>query len=102
MKHPAIRKISKYQFELIESFSIDGIDVPVGFKTDGASVPRIFWAFFNPVGELFEAAIIHDYQYRFKVGTKKEADKRFYKIAKMYGAKRAIFAYYAVKFGGKW
>ncbi len=102
MNHPVIRKISKYQFELVEPFTADGVTVPAGFKTDGASVPRIFWTFFNPCGELFEAAVIHDYQYRFKIGTKKEADKRFHRIAKMYGAKRAIFAYWGVKLGGSW
>lgn len=37
--------------------------VPKGFKTDLASVPRIFWRAFPPFGEYSQAAIVHDYLY---------------------------------------
>jgi hypothetical protein len=39
----------------------DIIKVPVGFETDMASIPRIFWAIFPPTGEYSKAAVIHDY-----------------------------------------
>ena len=39
------------------------IIVPTGFLTDGASVPRMFWNIFNPVGPTFPAAVIHDFLY---------------------------------------
>jgi hypothetical protein len=39
------------------------IEVPAGFITDGASVPRIFWNIFAPFGDYFCAAIIHDFLY---------------------------------------
>ena len=40
------------------------ITVPIGFISDGTSVPRMFWSIFSPFnGEYFEAALIHDYLY---------------------------------------
>jgi hypothetical protein len=39
------------------------ITVPLGFITDGASVPRIFWNILSPFGEYAPAAIIHDFLY---------------------------------------
>jgi len=43
--------------------SVGMIIVPTGFLTDGASVPRMFWNIFNPVGPTFPAAVIHDFLY---------------------------------------
>lgn len=46
-------------------FSVDGIEqaitVPVGYVTDFASVPRLFWVLFPPDGKYTKAAVIHDY-----------------------------------------
>lgn len=39
------------------------IEVPAGFITDGASVPRIFWGVLSPFGDYFGAALIHDFLY---------------------------------------
>lgn len=39
------------------------IDVPTGFWTDGASVPRILWRIYPPFGEYFRAAVVHDFMY---------------------------------------
>ncbi len=35
--------------------------VPVGFASDGASVPRFMWSIFPPFGKYLEAAIVHDW-----------------------------------------
>ena len=35
--------------------------VPVGFASDGASVPRIMWSIYPPFGKYLEAAIVHDW-----------------------------------------
>ena len=102
MKYPIVQKVSRYNFKLVEDFNAGGVTVPSGFVTDGASVPRLFWSFFNPAGELFEAAIVHDYLYAGRIGTKKQADRLFYEIAKQYRARRAYLAYLAVKLGGRW
>ena len=40
------------------------INIPVGFKTDFTSTPRIFWIFFPPAEGLhIQAAVLHDYLY---------------------------------------
>ena len=39
------------------------IEIPAGFITDGASVPRIFWNVLSPFGDYFGAAIVHDFLY---------------------------------------
>ena len=38
--------------------------VPVGFKTDYASIPRLLWNVLSPVGRYDAAAVLHDYLYR--------------------------------------
>lgn len=40
------------------------IEVPAGFFTDLASIPRPFWNLFPPVGSYDLAAVLHDYLYR--------------------------------------
>lgn len=35
--------------------------VPVGYKTDFASIPRIFWRILPPHGPYVPAAVVHDY-----------------------------------------
>lgn len=53
------------------------ITVPIGFLTDGASIPRVFWSILAPYGEYFAAAIIHDFLYSLDDNTqftRKEAD----------------------------
>jgi len=35
--------------------------VPVGFSTDGASVPKAIWWLYHPLGKYFRAAVIHDW-----------------------------------------
>lgn len=37
------------------------VDIPRGYLTDGASVPRIFWGLIPPWGDHGQAAIVHDY-----------------------------------------
>lgn len=86
-----------------------GIFVPSGYKTDLASVPRIFWFFIAPY-ELGEAApLVHDWLYQhagIEQTDKKDADKMLLKISahdKAVTWKRYA-AYYAVKFfaGSVW
>lgn len=57
----------KRLWELIRPFqavtSLGIIDVPAGFVTDLASVPRILWAAFSPFDDYLESAIPHDWGY---------------------------------------
>lgn len=37
------------------------IDVPSGYRTDFASIPRLFWRVLPPAGKYGKAAVIHDW-----------------------------------------
>jgi hypothetical protein len=37
------------------------VDVPVGYLSDGASVPRFLWWLLPPQGDYGQAAVLHDY-----------------------------------------
>lgn len=52
------------------------LTIPTGFKTDFASVPRIFWRILQPTSAA-EASIPHDFLYRKGIVTKAQADKIF-------------------------
>ena len=54
--------ILEHYFRYVSSYGT--ITVPTGFRTHGASIPRMFWPIFAPFdGDFFHAAIIHDYLY---------------------------------------
>ena len=82
------------------------IEVPVGFCTDLASIPRPLTLLQKTYGNLNRAAILHDWAYytRGKVHaeftiTRKEADDLFYKVLIVDGVARwrAWTMYYAVR-----
>ena len=66
------------------------IHIPAGFKSDLASVPRVFRNIINTYGEDHtKAAVIHDWLYRngYKLGvSRKEADEIFLEVMKEQGA----------------
>lgn len=65
------------------------VTVPKYFKTDGASIPKAFRAFFNPMGKALRAAVVHDYIYRGHTTlTRKEADAIFYLLCLEDGVKK--------------
>lgn len=52
--------------------------VPKGFITDGASVPRMLWWLFPPVGDRYsKAAVLHDFMYSTQMFGRSRADKIF-------------------------
>lgn len=51
------------------------IVVPIGFVTDGGSVPPFFQEFVNPYGKGFKAFAIHDYLYATQKFTREESDE---------------------------
>lgn len=53
-------------------------EVPTGFFTDFASVPRFLWHIIPPIGKYTNAAILHDWLYDGNCETRKKADKLFY------------------------
>lgn len=54
------------------------VTVPVGFVTDFASIPRVFWSMLRPDGEYTHAAILHDYLYWNQATSREVADEIFY------------------------
>jgi len=82
-----IKYLNGRSFELVEPFkyyvgeelSNEVIIVPKGFKTDFASIPRVFWTIIgSPIGKYGKAAVIHDYLYYTKRYPRKRADQIFY------------------------
>jgi hypothetical protein len=51
------------------------ISVPVGFVSDGASVPQIFQSVIPRWGKYGKAAILHDFLYRNKVYSRNRCDE---------------------------
>jgi hypothetical protein len=50
------------------------VTAPVGFVTDFASIPRIFWSLLKPDGLYAYAAVVHDYLYWTQDQPKEAAD----------------------------
>jgi len=74
IKRPILKPFSKDKFELVEPYSVTmpifkselveeiTVEVPKGYKTNGANIPRIFWSIFPPNSpEYLSAVIAHDY-----------------------------------------
>jgi hypothetical protein len=55
-----------------ESFA--AVTVPIGFVTDFASIPRIFWSILPPDGKYTYPAILHDYLYWTQTTSRDVAD----------------------------
>jgi len=53
------------------------VTVPVGFVTDFASIPRIFWSALRPDGQYTYPAIVHDYLYWEQSVSRETADAIF-------------------------
>lgn len=86
------------------------IEVPFGFDTDYASIPRPLWTIYPPDGEYTEAAVGHDFLYwehatstdRSRLVEREEADLVFLEMLTCLGiplARRRIM-YRAVQMGG--
>jgi hypothetical protein len=79
------------------------VDVPRGFVTDLASIPRIFWSALPPASSYTYPAIVHDYLYWYQPCERAEADDAFRvamtelnvaptKVAAIYNAVRSLGA----------
>jgi hypothetical protein len=56
--------VSPFRYWITELHKGDVLTLPVGFKTDFASIPRIFWNILSPYGRYGKIAVVHDYLYR--------------------------------------
>ncbi|EKH1093474.1 DUF1353 domain-containing protein [Salmonella enterica] len=108
---PAILEmLGHYNWRVHEPFafylsddSSDVIEVPAGFITDLATVPRIFWILLPPDGKYAKAAIIHDYLYDNALRTKYEADRIFLDGMTVLGVPKwkKMIMYWAVRLFGR-
>ncbi len=55
-----IRTVTLNEALVFYTDSGDEIEVPAGFESDGASVPKAFWSRFPPFGKYLAAAVVHD------------------------------------------
>lgn len=77
-----VKKVGQKTWELTEplTFNYKGrlLEVPVGFITDLASIPRILFVRYPPVGHYDDEAVLHDWAYKINFReSRKEADKLF-------------------------
>lgn len=77
-------------------------EVPAGFITDLASIPRVFRWLLEQNGGSRRAAVLHDYLYRTHVTSRAQADELFSKALKAEGVNPiGGFLYWAgVRLGG--
>jgi len=82
--------------------SNEKINVPEGFVTDFASVPRILWGVFPRWGKYGNAAVIHDYLYWQQKYSRKRADDIFLEAMEVLsvGWFQKYSLYYAVRIFG--
>ena len=57
--------------------SLARVEVPTGFVTDFASIPRAFWSLLKPDGDYTYPAIVHDYLYWNQDISKEDSDLIF-------------------------
>jgi len=93
------------------------IEVPAGFQTDFATIPKAFWSIFPPTGKYTKAAVVHDYltankgeiimiimNGEVRLFSKKESDLIFLEAMSVLGVSHTIrkMMYYTVRvFGSK-
>ena len=90
---------------IYETWAQNLIDVPAGFQTDFASVPRLFRGIFPKAGKYRDAAVVHDYLYRhcgLDIYSRRASDKIFSQAMADLGVSwwRRAAIYRAVRIGG--
>lgn len=83
------------------------VKVPPGFRTDFASIPKMFQSIISPVGKWSMAALFHDYIYSKEFEgniSRKQADDMFYVLMRhCHTAKVTAWVMWAaVRMFGKW
>lgn len=92
----------EFGYDIGEEGSANSVDVPIGFMTDFASVPRLLWAFLPRWGKYGNAAVIHDYCYWDQSCPRKETDRIFREAMEVLKVPtyKIRLIYYAVRLGG--
>lgn len=57
-----LQPLSGHRYRVVEPFRYQNIQIPVGFVTDGANIPRPLWAIWPPnKSDFMKAVVVHDY-----------------------------------------
>ena len=105
------RLVFQFRYHIGKRWSKDIIIVPVGFVTDFASVPWLFWTFLPYWGKYGKAAVLHDYLYQEhnyeavyndRDITRKQADQIFHEAMLIGGTRpwKARIMYWGVRVFG--
>lgn len=74
-----------FTYETKDSYSVT---VPVGFRTDFASIPRLARGVFSPLDKYAKAAVLHDFLLTLPGWKRRDADKQFREALKVLGCPR--------------
>jgi len=77
---PAHHWHQRTQWEVVVPVTLLRFEIPMGFVTDGASVPRVMWWLFPPSGRYMAAALLHDYLLQSGLVTRAQADHLFLEV----------------------
>ena len=93
--------VRPFRYQILDTSLV--IDVPAGFVTDFASIPRPLWTLASPHGFYSRAAIIHDFLYWDQRCTREQADRimliAMQESAVGFAERQAIYA--GVRAGGQ-
>ena len=94
--------LSDFGYEVGHERSWDAVNVPIGFHTDFASIPRLLWAIFPRWGKYGNAAVVHDWLYCDQPRSRREADDIFLEAMEVLEVPswKKYFIYYAVRWFG--
>jgi hypothetical protein len=90
---------SDFGYDVGEEGSGETINIPIGFMTDFASVPRALWGVIPRWGKYGNAAVVHDYAYWEQTYNRKRADEIFLEGMTVLGVSKILrrTIYYAVR-----
>ena len=93
----------EFGYDIGQEGSGDTIDVPLGFMTDFASIPRIFRFLVSKWGKHGNAAVLHDYCYWSQNRSREESDRILKEAMEVSKTKawRVFLIYWAVRLGGR-
>ena len=96
-----------HRFEFMSEVTESVIDIPDGFLTDFASIPRGLWNVLPPTGLYGKAAVVHDWLYKTRKATthlvdRAEADAVLLESMEVLGVGRftRLAIYAGVRLGG--
>jgi len=76
--------LPEHRYMLVEEYRYRDVVVPVGFVTNGADIPRVFWSFYPPNrSDYLPAVVVHDYLC--SIGEYDKADRYFREILEALG-----------------